>query len=175
MHKTIIAVKRVAVSPDISVANKPTGTVTLRGRGRSGKAAKERWLDIRNAFLKRSVADQIQVIRDGMRAKNLVMLAEAVQVPQEMVFRVVGIPLTTAKRKLSKDENLDSATTERLIRIYRIEKLAEDVFGNGDDAREWLRTENLGLGSAPLSMLDTDLGAQEVSRILHAIAYGGAA
>ena len=132
-------------------------------------------MHIRNALLKRSVADQIQVIRSGMRAKNLVVLAEAMHVSQETVFRAVGLPLTTAKRKLSKDENLDPVTTERLIRIYRMEKLAEDVFGNGEDARKWLRTENLGLGGSPLSMLDTDLGAQEVSRVLHAIAYGGAA
>ncbi len=67
------------------------------------------------------------------------------------------------------------AETERLTRIRRIEKLAEDVFGDGEDARKWLATENLGLGGSPLSMLDTDLGEQEVSRALNAIAYGGAA
>ncbi len=66
-----------------------------------------------------------------------------------------------------------SAEIERLARIRRVEKLAEDVFGDRENARKW--TENLALGGSPLSLLDTDLGEQEVSRALNAIAYGGAA
>ncbi len=131
-----------------------------------------RYRKSRDGFLKRPVADQIRVIRSGMPAKDLVVLADAMQVSRETVFRAVGLSLTTAKRKLNRDENLDPATTERLTRIYRTEKLAEDVFGDGDGARKWLTTESLGLEGSPLSMLDTDLGAQEVSRVLYAIAYG---
>ena len=149
----------------------------IKARRRVGgelvKSASAEWVIVRNSVLKRSVAEQIDVIRSGLSAKNLVLFAEAVKVPQEAVFRVVGIPVTTAKRKLNRDENLDPATTERLTRIYRTEKLAEDVFGDGDGARRWLTTESLGLEGSPLSMLDTDLGAQEVSRVLYAIAYGG--
>ncbi len=134
-----------------------------------------RYCESRDAFLSRPVADQIRVIRSGMPAKDLVALADAMRVSRETVFRAVGLPLTTAKRKLNRDENLDPATTERLARIYRTEKLAEDVFGDGEGARQWLTTENLGLGGSPLSMLDTDLGAQVVYQVLRAIAYGGAA
>ncbi len=134
-----------------------------------------RYCESRDAFLSRPVADQIRVIRSGMPAKDLVALADAMRVSRETVFRAVGLPLTTAKRKLNRDENLDPATTERLARIYRTEKLAEDVFGDGEGARQWLTTENLGLGGSPLSMLDTDLGAQVVSQVLRAIAYGGTA
>ena len=173
MQKTTPAVVKGKASTSAIVET--TIKARRRGRGVLVKSASAEWLIVRNSFLKRSVAEQIHVIRSGVSAKNLVLFAEAVKVPQEAVFRVVGIPVTTAKRKLSKDENLDPATTERLIRIYRLEKLAEDVFGDSEDARKWLRTENLGLGATPLSMLDTDLGAQEVSRVLQAIAYGGVA
>jgi uncharacterized protein (DUF2384 family) len=34
---------------------------------------------------------------------------------------------------------------------------------------------NLALGESPLSLLDTDAGADEVRKILAAIAYGGVA
>ena len=175
MQKTTSVVAKGKASTSAIVESGTTIKARRRVGGELVKNASAEWVIARNSFLKRSVAEQIDVIRSGLSAKNLVLFAEAVKVPQEAVFRVVGIPVTTAKRKLSKDENLDPAMTERLIRIYRLEKLAEDVFGDSEDARKWLRTENLGLGATPLSMLDTDLGAQEVSRVLHAIAYGGVA
>ena len=175
MQKTTSVVAKGKASTSAIVESGTTIKARRRVGGELVKNASAEWVIARNSFLKRSVAEQIDVIRSGVSAKNLVLFAEAVKVPQEAVFRVVGIPATTAKRKLSKDENLDPAMTERLIRIYRLEKLAEDVFGDSEDARKWLRTENLGLGATPLSMLDTDLGAQEVSRVLHAIAYGGVA
>ena len=175
MQKTTSVVAKGKASTSAIVESGTTIKARRRVGGELVKNASAEWVIVRNSVLKRSVAEQIHVIRSGVSAKNLVLFAEAVKVPQEAVFRVVGIPVTTAKRKLSKDENLDPATTERLIRIYRLEKLAEDVFGDSEDARKWLRTENLGLGATPLSMLDTDLGAQEVSRVLQAIAYGGVA
>ena len=175
MQKTTSVVAKGKASTSAIVESGTTIKARRRVGGELVKNASAEWVIARNSFLKRSVAEQIHVIRSGVSAKNLVLFAEAIKVPQEAVFRVVGIPVTTAKRKLSKDENLDPATTERLIRIYRLEKLAEDVFGDSEDARKWLRTENLGLGATPLSMLDTDLGAQEVSRVLQAIAYGGVA
>ena len=159
----------------VTVGKKHAGRVSTGVRSSMKARHESAWMKMRNAFLKRSVADQIEGIRSGVRAKDLLALAEALDVSQETIFRAVGISPSTAKRKLSKDENLDSATTERLVRVFRIEKLAEDVFGDRDSAREWLRTENLALGTTPLSMLYTDLGAQEVSRVLNAIAYGGAA
>ena len=67
-------------------------------------------------------------------------------------------------------------STERLTRLGAIEKLAEDTFGSISLASEWLQTVNVGLGNVtPLSMLDTEIGCREVSRVLNAIAYGGVA
>lgn len=34
---------------------------------------------------------------------------------------------------------------------------------------------NLALGDAPLSLLDTDMGADEIRKALNSIAYGGVA
>ena len=136
----------------------------------------DKWIAYRDAFLASPASNQIQEIRQGVRASYLLGLAEAAQVPREDIFRLIGLPLSTAKRKLAKDEKLDSSATERLTRIGAIEKLAEETLGDASLAREWLRTNNIGLGNTtPLSMLDTDIGSREVSRILNAIAYGGVA
>jgi uncharacterized protein (DUF2384 family) len=53
--------------------------------------------------------------------------------------------------------------------------VAEETFGGRDAGARWLKTPNLALGDAtPLSMLDTELGALEVRRILSSIGHGGA-
>ena len=134
------------------------------------------WVVYRNAFLTSPAQAQIAAIRQGARASNLIGVAEAMRVPREQVYGLVGLSTSTAKRKLARDETLDPLVTERLTRLGAIEKLAEETFGDAELASEWLQTSNLGLGNeTPLSMLDTEIGCREVSRVLNAIAYGGAA
>lgn len=153
-------------------------------RGKSGIRFKKnlvtgqvrKWYVVRDTFLRTSAAQQISRIREGIEATNLVGVAEALGVSHETIYELVGLSTSTAKRKVAKAETLDAPTTERLARIGAIEKLAEDTFGSADLANEWLRVRNAGLGNVtPLSMLDTDIGCREISRILNSIAYGGAA
>lgn len=134
------------------------------------------WLRYRDRFLDSSAQTQISEIRKGAPASNLIGVAEAMRVPRERVYHLIGLSSSTAKRKLARDEALDPLMTERLTRLGAIEKLAEETFGDADLASEWLQTSNLGLGNeTPLSMLDTEIGCREVARILNAIAYGAAA
>lgn len=134
------------------------------------------WLVYRDQFLNSSAQAQISEIRKGAPASNLIGVAEAMRVPRERVYHLIGLSSSTAKRKLARDEALDPLMTERLTRLGAIEKLAEETFGDAELASEWLQTSNLGLGNeTPLSMLDTEIGCREVSRVLNAIAYGGAA
>jgi len=134
------------------------------------------WLCYRDRFLASSAQTQISEIRKGAPASNLIGMAEALRVPRERVYHLIGLSSSTAKRKLARDEALDPLMTERLIRLGAIERLAEETFGDADLASAWLQTDNLGLGNeTPLSLLDTEIGCREVARILNAIAYGGAA
>ena len=50
---------------------------------------------------------------------------------------------------------------------------AEKVFGSAEKAEKWLHQEQLALGAAPLSLLDSEAGIAEVRKILAAIATGG--
>ena len=152
-----------------AAAGRPPASIVPQG-------AADAWVLYRDQFLSSSAQAQISEIRKGAPASNLIGVAEAMRVPRERVYHLIGLSSSTAKRKLAKDETLDPLMTERLTRIGAIEKLAEDTFGDPDLASEWLQSSNLGLGNAtPLSMLDTEIGCREVSRVLNAIAYGGAA
>ena len=59
--------------------------------------------------------------------------------------------------------------------LIEIKKLAVEVFNSEDMANEWLTSYNLRIGDTPLSLLNTENGANEIKRMLAAIAYGGAA
>jgi putative toxin-antitoxin system antitoxin component (TIGR02293 family) len=135
----------------------------------------ENWRAVRDAFLLRSVGDQIEEIRAGIAASHLRGLAETLDVPQTAVFRLVGLSPSVARRCISLNKKLNPSASERLLMIGAIESRAVSVFGSTDLAHTWLRTRNISLGNvSPLSLLDTEPGVQEISRILNAIAYGGA-
>lgn len=59
-------------------------------------------------------------------------------------------------------------------RITQIEAVAKKVFGNAAQAKEWLSKKNIVLGASPISLMDTEQGAEEVRKVLSAIAHGGA-
>ncbi|MFP5249799.1 MAG: antitoxin Xre/MbcA/ParS toxin-binding domain-containing protein, partial [Acidobacteriota bacterium] len=75
-----------------------------------------------------------------------------------------------------KKERLTVEESDRLVRMARIQALAEDVFGESVRANRWLR-EPLGefSGTAPLEWARTEAGARLVEDILAKIDWGAAA
>ena len=64
--------------------------------------------------------------------------------------------------------------SDRLYRLARLIALAKRYIGDDKTAGRWLKRPNRALGgSAPLSLIDTELGAREVENVLGRIAYGG--
>src|SRR6185369_15862916 len=103
----------------------------------------------------------------GLPADLLVNAAERFGVPRENLFRLVGLPFSTANRKIARSETLDPAVTERLVRLAVVDAQAEEVFADAALASRWLRSDNLALGgSPPLALLDTEIGAREVAKVL---------
>src|SRR5881397_3951675 len=77
-----------------------------------------------------------------------------------------GFPYATLEALATRFE----IPRETLVRVLA---RAEDVFGSQERAGAWLRGTVRALGSVrPLDLLDTDLGAQQVERILGRIEHG---
>ena len=73
-------------------------------------------------------------------------------------------------------KGLPPAESDRLVRMARLVAAAEETIGDRDRAMIWLERPNRALeGETPLSLADTDLGAQGVERLLGQIAHGLAA
>ena len=119
-------------------------------------------------------AAKIDVIRSGLPARVVDDMAEYLDVPKHVIFGVLHTPESTAHKLIKDNRPLDSAASERVVRVADIIRMAEGSFGGREAATRWLKTANLGLGGAtPLSMLDTEPGAGEVRRMLSSIDYGG--
>ena len=117
---------------------------------------------------------RIELIHD--RLVGVVRKARDARLHQEELQRL-RTRSTTGEQKLEV-ELTNKSHAQRALQaiVQRRERLREETFGDAELASEWLQTSNLGLGNeTPLSMLDTEIGCREVSRVLNAIAYGGAA
>ena len=129
------------------------------------------------AFVVRDVptAKKIEAIRRGVVAAVVDDMVEYLGVPKTVIFAILHTPESTAHKLIKDNRPLDSAASERVMRVADITRMAEQTFGGRAPATQWLKTANRALaGATPLSLLDTELGAREVRRILASINYGGA-
>jgi putative toxin-antitoxin system antitoxin component (TIGR02293 family) len=85
----------------------------------------------------------------------------------ELMYKLV--PEATFKRRT----RLTPAESERTERLARVIAAAEQVWGNQEDAREWLRRSHPELGDqAPIQRAMSELGAREVEELLDRMFYG---
>lgn len=133
----------------------------------------------------RNPIDFDMLIRRGMPSRVMYHVKKEFNLPDEVLALIIGVSLRTVarRRKVSHKnvgaararavERLSPVESDRLYRFARIIALAEDVFENREDALEWLKSKQHGLGgSVPFNMLQTDAGAREVEELLTRIDYG---
>lgn len=150
----------------VSKSSRPGAAILVRAEGH--------FVAFRDSVVHVGATERINRIRQGIAAKNIVHVSEHFKVSRDMIGNIIGIAPATMNRKIKSQSILSPSESEKLERIAEIEAEAEDVFGDGDKARNWMLKYNTALGSAPLSLLDTELGTVEVRKVLNAIAYGGA-
>ena len=86
------------------------------------------------------------------------------------------IPERTQRHRKSKKQPLTIEESDRVVRLTRIQVLAEDVFGDKQKANRWLREKLTMLdGKSPLEAAQTETGARVVEQILAKIDWGAAA
>ncbi len=121
----------------------------------------------------KSLTDLAELVREGLPASSVLVLAQKLDLGNAALSRKLGIPQRTMTRRLSQHSRLSAAESDRTVRLARVYATAVEMIGNQEKAVEWLRTPNRALaGERPLDQLDTDLGAREVEDVLGRIAYG---
>lgn len=121
----------------------------------------------------RRSSELAQLVREGIPAQALMVLAERTGLRQADVASRFGIPQRTLTRRLAQHSRLTAAESDRTVRLAHVYAAAVETLGDGDKAAEWLKTPNRALGGGrPLDQLDTDPGVREVEDVLGRIAYG---
>jgi putative toxin-antitoxin system antitoxin component (TIGR02293 family) len=128
------------------------------------------------AVLGRSVVSSsalAELVREGLPAEALFLLAKRLDLRQAEISAKIGIPQRTLTRRMARHARLTAAESDRTVRLAQVYATAIDTLGNEDKAAQWLKTPNRALrGARPLDQLDTDPGVREVEDVLGRIAYG---
>lgn len=120
----------------------------------------------------RTPLDWVSVIRQGISSAAVDSLARTIRVTQSELAVALGIPERTLARR-KKEGILNSEESAKLVRLARVVERAQEVFEGLDAALDWLKSPNAALsGATPLSLLDTDIGAEGVMDTLGRIEHG---
>ena len=121
-----------------------------------------------------SEADLARVVARRIPLRALAHLTRGGFSEQEVAEYV--IPPRTRRHRKMRREPLTVEESDRLVRLARMQSMAEDVFENAEKANRWLR-EPLGIldGRSPLEVARTDSGARLIEQILAKIDWGAAA
>src|SRR5262249_55855294 len=115
--------------------------------------------------------DYVALIRRGIPRASFDKTTAALSLTLEEASASLKLPKRTLARR--KQGHLDPQQSERLVRLAIVGAHAHEVFGDASKAHRWLRTPSRALGGqTPLSLLDTDIGAQAVEDELVRIEYG---
>jgi len=120
----------------------------------------------------RSALDWVSIIRRGISSAAVDALTQILRVTQSELARALGIPERTLARR-KKEGIFNSEESGKLVRLAHVVQRAEEVFQDLNAALNWLKSPNAALsGATPLSLLDTDIGAESVLDTLGRIEHG---
>lgn len=115
--------------------------------------------------------EQIRAVREGLRYSSFATLKEALELSTDDLTQLLGIPRRTLTKR-QRDGLFSPSESNAISRVARVYREAVTFFGDEAEARTWLKTFLPTLGSTPLSLLDTDPGAEAVSVLLRQLAWG---
>ena len=120
----------------------------------------------------KNINDLILQIKKGLPTSSFEKLRKKLDVSDNLLSQIVKIPKRTLNRR-KQQGRLSAEESERLLRIARLYDKALDVFEDEEAVEDWFKTPARGLaGTPPLKYADTELGAQEVERLLIRIEHG---
>lgn len=113
-----------------------------------------------------------QLVRAGIPVLAVRTLAESTATTLTSLQEVAGIDRSTFARRVRAKGRLRLDESDRIVRIARIAARAVETLGR-ENGLAWLHERNGALGDrVPIELLQTDIGATQVERVLARIDYG---
>lgn len=150
------------------------GEKPRKGAGAAATATKRKpatghWVTVK-AYADTALATNVRAPQLPSRAVG--RLAAKLLVSPETVLYISDISERTFQRRQAQQKPLTEAESDRVLRIARVAREAERVFGSGEKASRWLSAVSRILGAKPLDLLATDAGARDVEYELVRIDHG---
>lgn len=116
----------------------------------------------------------IDSLRAGLPARALQTLKVRSGLPDGELAAMLQVGERTLTRlKAARPARLPADFSERLYAVAALYALAEDVLGEGDAARQWMREPQFAFaGQAPLTLLASEVGRAQVRALLQRIEHG---
>lgn len=120
----------------------------------------------------RSDLDLARAIHGGLPTRAVDAVMDSGLLDPAELYKLV-IPRRTLAHRKEKRQRLTPEQSDRLARVVRVAARAEEALGDPDKASRWLRKHNRSLGgNRPLDLLESDIGARMVERVLTRIEHG---
>jgi putative toxin-antitoxin system antitoxin component (TIGR02293 family) len=120
----------------------------------------------------KNIDDLILKVKDGLPIGSFEKLRKRLGVSDHFLSQIVNIPKRTLTRR-KQQGRLNTQESEKVLRIARLYDKALEVFEDEQAAEKWLKKPARGLGEViPLIYAKTELGAQEVEKLLVRIEHG---
>ena len=121
----------------------------------------------------KNIDEMIVILKQGLPADAFDKLRGIrLKVSDNLLSNIVQISKRTLNRR-RQDGRLKTDESERVLRIARVYDKAFEVFESEKAVESWLKNPVRGLWHRiPLEYSDTDLGAQEVIKLLGRIEHG---
>lgn len=130
-----------------------------------------------------SPMERSQRVKQGVPAREVVTLADAMGLPRDQFMRVLGLARSTVERKITQRGPLSQAESEKLVGVERLigqvdamvreDGAAPDDFDAARWFARWMADPVPALGGvAPQELLDTADGREAVSTLLYQMKSG---
>jgi len=119
---------------------------------------------------------RIDLVRAGLPALVLDEAASVLGIAKSALTKAAGIPVSTAGAQQRSGKPLSPEDSEKIMRVLRATRRADEVFGDNVEGRAWLTGSVAALGGKrPLDLLDTQDGYELVMDELERILFGAPA
>ncbi|ENO91095.1 MULTISPECIES: antitoxin Xre/MbcA/ParS toxin-binding domain-containing protein [unclassified Thauera] len=120
----------------------------------------------------RVLMDWIPLLRKGLPSASVDAATRITRITQSELAHALNIPERTLVRR-KREGTLSPEESAKLVRFARVVERADGVFEDADAALGWMQSPNAALGGVtPLSLLDTEIGADSVLDALGRIEHG---
>ena len=114
----------------------------------------------------------IGAVRRGLPYGVFERVQGTLGVSAQALAALIVVPVRTLNKR-KHEGRFSSEESDNLLRIVRVVSKTFDFFNAPEAARAWLgASERAFDGDTPLSLLDTETGAQEVLKLLGQLEYG---